>query len=241
MTVRGTNKTGMIGAAMAAVLLLVASPVFSATKLPDSKARVVAAKKKARSIGYFTPAAADPRRGAMLGTSFGDSSFRFTPSGGGARRAVTVAIRARATTKAVAARSAVAMASGSTTSGLEPSAYSLGASLGWKRFALAGDIARVDGGLLPESREIADLGLSYNAPKWSTRLMFGAERAADVRSHIAGIDESMSVDLGGSYAITNNIEVGGGVRYKSQRERVDLASDQRRDSQAVYVGTAFRF
>ena len=41
--------------------------------------------------------------------------------------------------------------------------------------------------------------------------------------------------------MTKNLEVTGGLRYKSQRERLDLGNDQRLDSQALYVGTAFRF
>jgi hypothetical protein len=32
-----------------------------------------------------------------------------------------------------------------------------------------------------------------------------------------------------------------GLRYQSDRERLAQLKDDRRDSQAVYVGTAFRF
>jgi hypothetical protein len=32
-----------------------------------------------------------------------------------------------------------------------------------------------------------------------------------------------------------------GVRYRSDRERFVKVDDDRRDSQAVYLGTAFRF
>jgi hypothetical protein len=35
--------------------------------------------------------------------------------------------------------------------------------------------------------------------------------------------------------------VTGGVRYKIQHDRLEPLTDQRRDSQAVYIGTAFRF
>ena len=51
-----------------------------------------------------------------------------------------------------------------------------------------------------------------------------------------------SIDVGGSYALTRNLAVTAGVRYKAERDRlVQQAPDDRRDSQAVYVGTAFRF
>ena len=46
----------------------------------------------------------------------------------------------------------------------------------------------------------------------------------------------------GSYSLTRNLDVTAGVRYeRSERERLPRLTDDRRDSQAVYVGTAFRF
>ena len=54
-------------------------------------------------------------------------------------------------------------------------------------------------------------------------------------------ESSYSLDLGGSYSIARNLDVTGGVRYKIQRDRLEPLADERRDSQAVYIGTAFRF
>lgn len=230
-------KGVLVGAAAAASMALVA-PALSAKPAPAPKVKID--RKKARSIGFFTPNAADPRQAALfdrVGGTFDDPSFRFTPSGGSSKRAVTVAIRARTSNKAGSGASAV---NGSVAAGLAPSAYSLGASVGWKHFALSGDFARIDGGAVPESREMADIGVSYSGRKWSTRLLFGAERATG-NTAISGPDEAMSVDLGGSFSLTRNLELSGGVRYKTQRERFDLSSDQRRDSQAIYIGTAFKF
>ena len=53
--------------------------------------------------------------------------------------------------------------------------------------------------------------------------------------------ENYSVDLGGAFDITRRIAVTGGVRYNVERERNAVVADNRRDSQAVYVGTAFKF
>jgi len=237
-----TNKgvTGrLIGAAVAASMLILAPAISSAAKTVDPKVKIV--KKRAANIGFFTPAASDPHRAALFGrvANFGDDDFRFTPSGGSGRRAVTVAIRARDTTKAGAERTAAIMVNSNViNAGFQASAYSLGASLGWKHFALAGDVAHIDGGLAAENRDMADIGLSYSGAKWSTRLLLGTDRATGTKPQI-GEPDSMSVDLGGSYALTGNLEVTGGVRYKSQR--LEMSSDQRRDSQAIYVGTAFRF
>ena len=47
--------------------------------------------------------------------------------------------------------------------------------------------------------------------------------------------------MGGAYNITRSIAVTGGVRYNVERERNAVVADNRRDSQAVYVGTAFKF
>ncbi|WP_242653492.1 hypothetical protein [Sphingomonas jatrophae] len=187
-------------------------------------------------IGAFTPAAADPGRvAAMSASGLSATGFRFTPAAGpGNRRGVTVAVRART------ARPDTARVAALGTSAVLPTAYNLGVSIGWKRFALSGDVARMDAGLLPLGREAVDLGLSYSGKQWSTRVQVGADRATDQRSLI-GPDQSYSVDLGGSYALTRNLELSGGVRYKRERDRTDYIFDDQRDSQAVYVGTAFRF
>ena len=54
-------------------------------------------------------------------------------------------------------------------------------------------------------------------------------------------DENYQLDVGGSYKLGRNVELTGGVRYKIERDRLAPLSDTRRDSQAVYVGTAFKF
>ena len=55
-------------------------------------------------------------------------------------------------------------------------------------------------------------------------------------------DEAYSLDVGGAYRIGRNIDVTAGARYRISRDRLDPVSrDDRRDSQAVYIGTAFRF
>lgn len=236
-----TNKgllTGMIGAALAASMLCVV-PAASAKPAPTPKVKID--RKKAKGIGFFAPVTADPRQAALfgrIGGGFSEPSYRFTPSGSSSQRAVTVAIRARSNRPS--GNAVLVTNSSALSAGLAPSAYSLGASLGWKRFALSGDFAHIDGGVVRDSRDVADIGLSYSGSKWSTRLLFGAERAKE-SSIIGGPDEALSVDLGGSYSLTRNLQLSGGVRYKTQRDRFDLSSDDRRDSQAIYIGTAFKF
>jgi hypothetical protein len=119
-------------------------------------------------------------------------------------------------------------------------AYNLGAAIGWQRFVVSGDLANVDTGPLFGERKAADIGLSYAGKRWSTTVQLSADRSG-VSNRFLGRDESVALDVGGSYRIATNIDVTGGVRYKMQRDRLDSTVDNRRDSQSVYVGTAFRF
>lgn len=48
-------------------------------------------------------------------------------------------------------------------------------------------------------------------------------------------------DLGGAYRVTRNLDVTAGVRLSQERDRIDPLTDDVQDSQAVYVGTQFRF
>jgi hypothetical protein len=189
-------------------------------------------------IGSFTPAAADPRVAAVYARAgLANSGFRFTPAGAATgNRAVTVAVRAITTgNRTEPTRTGLAPAVA-----IQPIAYNLGVAVGWKRFALSGDIAKVDAAGLPGSREKMDLGLSYNAPRWSGRLQVERDRPTDQVSRLTGGD-TVSFDLGGSYALTRHLDVTAGVRYRAERDRLQLIDDGRRDTQAVYIGTAVKF
>jgi hypothetical protein len=224
------------GATMAACALV--APAFAA--LDKQPGRAPAPRQQVRSIGGFTPAAGDPRLAALLargGLDAGNGNeFRFTPAE--ARRdtrAVTVAVRAR-TNRAVSTRSVVADG----TVGLTPIAYNLGVALGWKRFAIASDLSRVDLASQPGGREAADVAVSYTGTRFSGRVKAAADRPLADTPRAVTVLPSYSVDLGGAYSLTRNLDVTAGVRYRSDRDRLTQA-DARRDSQAVYVGTAFRF
>jgi len=233
------SRVFAIGVGGAVALSLVAlAPGVAATTLSAQK-RTPFAITLGSGIGSFTPASGNPRMAAAFSRTgiAGGSGFHFTPSAApGARRAVTVAIRARASTRVDAER-----VSATAASAITPSAYNLGVSIGWSRFALSGDIARVNGSLLPGDRESVDLGLSYSGHRWSSRLQVAADRPTGSQPRLIGDPEAVSLDLGGSYRLTRNIDVTGGVRYRVQSDRLLAVEDDRRDSQAVYLGTIFRF
>lgn len=193
-------------------------------------------------IGTFTPAAADPKLAAILARSgMPDSAFRFTPSDSrrSAGRAVTVAVRARSTRNVGSATQISAATTPSLS--LAPVAYNLGVSVGWKRFAVSGDLAKVDLVTKPGGVERADIGVSYTGKRASGRLQATSERNLASAPVLAGDKPSYTYDLGGSYSVTRNLAVTAGVRYTSDDQRLPRLTDNRRDSQAVYVGTAFRF
>ena len=192
-------------------------------------------------IGSFTPAATDARLAAALArTGMSSTGFRFTPASSvRLNRSVTVAVRAQSSARlATNERVALVAPSGSA---IVPVAYNLGLAVGWRKFAVSSDVARVDIAGLGR-RESVDLGISYAATKrLSGRVQVGADRAnGPLPVELTG-REGYSVDVGGSYSLTRNLDVTAGVRYRADRDRLVPQADARRDSQAVYVGTAFRF
>lgn len=227
----------MIGVAAAALCVAgtLVAPAFGAMERPTPRP---SAPKAARGLGGFTPSTADPRLAALLSRGgFDSSEFRFTPAESRRdSRAVTVAVRAR-TARGNAPREAL---TDSAATGMAPIAYNLGVALGWKRFAVASDVTRVDMMGQPGGRESADVSVSYTAPRWSGRVKAEADRAPEGTPQLVADLPGYSVDLGGSYRLTRNIDLTAGVRYRADRDRLTQL-DQRRDSQAVYVGTAFRF
>ena len=237
-------KRGMMASVGLTAFVAVAFAVAPAQSAPGKgsvSGRVGGAS--ASSFGFFTPAAADPRLAAIFArnTAVNNDRFRFTPVNNGKRRAVTVAVRASSTRGTELTNDRTQPVAGEASVGLAPVAYSLGAAVGWKRFALAGDVSRVNTGALPGGREAADLGISYNTRKWSSHVKVLAERPIGSTPLTIAGSESYSLDVGSSYRLTRNLNVTAGVRYRSERDRLQTADDPRRDSQAVYVGTSVRF
>jgi hypothetical protein len=189
----------------------------------------------------FTPASADPRlAAAFAGRSSAIEDFKFTPAAAKGRPSqIRVAVRARGL--APASVRPVEMATAPIVTALTPAAFSLGAAVGWTRFALAGDINKISS---PDSaigdRKSAIVGVSYNLKKFTGRVALGADRS---NGRIAALSQpdNVSVDVGAAYNLNRRIALTGGVRYRVDQNRVATLADQRRDSQAVYVGTAFKF
>lgn len=229
-----------LGAFVASGLLV--APALQAQDSHSSRASKRQVTANQGGIGTFTPAAADPKLAAMLARSgLPEGSFRFTPSESHRIAPnVTVAVRAR-TTRPTPEPDRANPAPAPVT--LAPIAYNLGVSVGWKRFSISGDVTRVDLVSEPGSRERVDLGLSYKGKRVGGRIEAGAERPLITPGSPTALSDnpSYSIDVGGSYSLTRNLDVTAGLRYKAERDRLPRLTDQPRESQAVYVGTAFRF
>ena len=90
-------------------------------------------------------------------------------------------------------------------------------------------------------RESAIVGVSYSLKRFTGRLAVGAERGDGHPLPALRKGDNGWLDLGGSYSLSRRIALTGGVRYQIERDRMSALKDERRDSQAVYVGTAFKF
>lgn len=231
-----------IGLGTLAVAGLFLAPALQAQGSNDARGAKRAVPERS-AIGIFTPAAADPQLAATLSRlRLPEPGFRFTPSDSRRvpSRGVTVSVRANSTRTIVPSADRAAAPANI---GLAPAAYNLGVSVGWKRFDVSGDVTRVDLVAEPGSRERANLGLGYTGKRASARVEATADRPLTNTPVVIGDKPSYSIDVGGSFSLTRNVDVSAGVRYKSEveRERLPRLTDNRRDSQAVYVGTAFRF
>jgi hypothetical protein len=238
----GSNGNWAVALA-AASLLLPASVVIAA---PQGSAGAKRPSAVALSFdGGFTPAQADPRLAAALASRPAVASdFRFTPAASKRRPAqIRIAIRARATTPAqLPVRTREAAAQPTMASALTPASYNLGAAVGWKQFAVSADVARSRSAVPALSdREGAAVGVSYSLKRFTGRVAASADRPATARSSAIADPTNYALDVGGAFNITRNVAVTGGVKYKIERDQVATLRDQRRDSQAVYIGTAFKF
>lgn len=236
------ESKAMRRAALAAVVALALTPAALLARSDESK-RPPSIALSFNPASSFTPASADPRLAAAFASRApAVSDFQFTPAAAKGRPAqLRVAIRARAGTATVRPGNvggpmAVALTA------LTPATYNLGVAVGWRRFAVSGDVAKVSGGGSPlGGRESAALGVSYNLKRFTGRVAVGADRSDGRLAPALTSNDNVSLDVGGAYSLTRNIAVTGGVRYKVEHDRAVALADQRRDSQAVYLGTAFKF
>lgn len=192
------------------------------------------------------PATVDPTlaRAIRIGGLSRGQMFRFTPADTASRpdRAVTVAVRVDpATARSITMRKTLAdgaLAGTPSALRISQTAYSLGVARGYQGFTLPGDRGR-------ESPDLSAFRLRSGSNDEPSRL--NARIAFDEREKTGRLPRTLesngeqTVDVGGSFSLTRNLDVTAGVRYSQERDRLLPQNDAQKDSQAVYVGTQFRF
>lgn len=207
-------------------------------------------------VGFapFTPASVDPGLARFV-AEHSDSShlMRFTPAGtaGGFGRSITVAVRIDdQTARAISVRSAISSANeqlSGTAIEIAPTRFDLGIARGYRSFAQAKPIVTVAPTQLADIAmpDLSDFRPSAGAKsqpgRFSARLALEKDQK---KGRAEGTLESFgeqTFDLGGAVRVTRNLDVTAGVRYSQDRDRIAPLTDGEQDSQAVYVGTQFRF
>lgn len=202
----------------------------------------------------LTPASVDPRLVRFVSErSSGESRLmRFTPAGVAERasRSVTVAVRidegaARAFSVRSAIEAAGEQAAGDAGVRIAPTRYNLGLARGYQSFAKpAPALSRtLSDAAIPDLADFRPSpGAKEDSSRFAARIALEEEAKTGAAPHTIDSRSDQSLDVAGSYRLTRNLDVTAGVRYSQERDRLaPLADPTKQDSQAVYVGTQFRF
>lgn len=218
--------------------LVAAGMVVPAFGAPEAVARVTR-ETTVRSVGDFsgfTPALADRRLAAMVGKpGVGARDYQFTPAE--ARRPVA-AVSASFTVRAKPVAAVVPEAGPGASVNVAPIAYNLGVSVGWKKFGVTSDGARTEPVI--GTRSTFDLATTTSANRPNITVRPIAEQP--VGAVPPGEERARPIfDSTNAFRLTRNVDLTAGTRAKTENFRLDRLNDDRRDNQAVYVGTALRF
>jgi hypothetical protein len=198
--------------------------------------------------GGFTPSEVDPRLGRSITVRALSKGrlFRFTPAATPSQlesAVITVAVRLPANRAGLAVHtSAPSIDVAPAGLRIAPTAYSLGTARGYRSFAEnlgTGDIRKLEMPDLASYQPRGEAGKG-DSSRFAPRVVLDESETAG-RSPRTFEQNDQTVDLGGSYRVGRNLNVTAGVRYQSERDRLVPLTDGNQDSQAVYVGTQFRF
>lgn len=250
------RQTGMAGGKRRAVPLFVLAAA-AMLALPTASLALVAAGSQTRpaeslGLNVFTPASVDPVLAARIAEKAQAKGIRFTPARAApvvGQRTVTVAVRVDDDrVQAISVRRAIEAAPGAgnpgALAGLQASKFELGAARGYKTFARTIDLSSsVRKMTMPDlaefepSRPKADDKPSRMQPRIGLEDRQVLGRSPNTLDSLA----AQTVDLGGSFRLSPNLDVRAGVRISQERDRLDPLTNSIQDSQAVYVGTQLKF
>lgn len=201
----------------------------------------------------FTPANVDPSLALKVAKIIGSDGLRFTPASRPARtrdRMVTVAVRVdEATARAISIRKTLESASDEArapTLAVVATRYNLGISRGYQNFVQPSKAPALSEGLrelpMPDLATFRPEADAKGKPsRFQSRIALEKGARAGRSEGTYGAAGEQSVDVGGSYRLTRNLDVTAGVRLVQERDRLAPLTDGVDDDKAVYVGTQIRF
>jgi hypothetical protein len=239
------GRSGISAAALfagAAAMVLVPSAGFALGVMDGESIRA--------GIASFTPASIDAGLARLVGDHRDSELMRFTPAGATSRqgRSVTVAVRIDdGVAEGLSVRSALSGASeqpnSSAVAWVAPTRFNLGLARGYQSFAKTPTLTReLSDAAIPDLASFQPSpGVKESPSRFAARIALEEEEAASRSTRSIESTGDQTFDLGGSYRVTRNLDVTAGVRYSQDRDRLAPLTNGKQDSQAVYVGTQFRF
>ncbi|SER51370.1 hypothetical protein [Sphingobium sp. YR768] len=232
----------LAGSAVAVAGFMLSPAIGAATALVQLRAEAPVSLGALGSISSFTPTIKDPRLAAAyarIAAKANSQGFRFTPTSGSlsGQRSVTVMVRA-ADDQGTINRTLAPI-------DIKPVAFSLNGAHNWRKFALPDSVGRKALDPVPVETMVDAKNFSLDDSKknrFSTKVLIETHRDASATVRNPSADKDYTLDLASSYSLTRNLNVTAGVRYNnSVAGRLTPMTDERQDSQAVYLGTVFKF
>ncbi|MCX7677449.1 MAG: hypothetical protein N2Z59_08770 [Alteraurantiacibacter sp.] len=179
--------------------------------------------------------------------------MRFTPASAikaAEDRTVTVVVRVDTpVAQAISVRNAISAVRGDAvaeaSSSISATRYNLGLARGYSSFAQAPALSQtLSSAAIPDLSTFEPSRSARETPgRFAARIAVEEERTpVPVAPQSLDSVGDQRIDVAGSYRLTRNLDVRAGVRYEQDRNRLSpLPNVDQQDSQAVYVGTRFRF
>jgi len=248
---QGSSRSGITAGVLlagAVSLLALPSAVLAITARFEPDIQATAATETMARIKDEASLVALSRQNPVRSLAKGQL-YPFTPAGSPNRpdRSVTVAVRVNSgELQVISVQRLRKVQNGDGENALlriAPNAFNLGVSRGYRNFSQdlvppADDRA----GRLPDyGRFSIAPGKQAGASRFSPRIVIDAKHKAGQAPRTFVGDREDRIDVGGSYRVTDHLDVTAGLRYSEGRDRLLPLTDGKQDNQAVYVGTQFRF
>lgn len=231
----------LAGTAIAVAGFVLSPAIGAATDMVRARGDAGVSLGALGSISSFTPTIRDPRLAAAyakIAATAGRQGFRFTPTSGSTSGERSITIMVRASSRGLPSR-------GDESIDIKPVAFSLNGAHNWRKFALPESVGRKSLDPVPVETMVDAKNFSLEDGKkdrFSTKVLLESRREPGATVRNPSADKDYSLDLASSYSLTRNLNVTAGVRYNNNvAGRLSPMTDDRQDSQAVYLGTIFKF